>query len=162
MIPANKWLVGVISTSLISGAMYWEGTKYVPYKDLGGVVTVCSGYTGKDIKLDRVYTKEECTTLLRTELTIHALGVLNCVSQPLKPHQFDAFTLFAYNVGVQGACESRAIRLFNRGDFMGACNAIAYSPEGKPAWSYVKGEFKQGLFNRRLFERTMCLGKDYV
>jgi len=162
MHPANKWLVGIISTSLISGAMLWEGMKTKPYKDIGGVVTVCMGYTGKDIVLDKVYTKEECKALLRKELAVHALGILNCVSQPLKPYQYDAFTLFAYNIGVSGACNSRAIRLFNKGDAIGGCNAIAYSTDGSPAWSYVGTTFVQGLFNRRLFERKMCMGADYV
>jgi GH24 family phage-related lysozyme (muramidase) len=120
------------------------------------------GYTGKDIKLDKVYTKEECTSLLRKELSVHATGILACVTKPLKPHQYDAFSLFAYNVGVAGACNSRAIRLFNQGLPLEACNALAYSPSGSPAWSYVGDKFVQGLFNRRLFERTMCLGPGYV
>lgn len=162
MHPANKWLIGVVSTSLLSGAIYWEGFAAKPYKDLGGVITVCMGYTGKDIVLDKLYTREECTVLLRKELAVHGEGVLKCVTAPLKQHQFNSFTLFAYNVGVTAACNSRAIRLFNAGNIYEACNAIAYSPSGKPAWSYVDGEYVQGLFNRRLFERKMCIGEDYV
>lgn len=158
MHPANKWLIGIASSALVSGALMWEGSKPVPYKDIGGVVTVCSGYTGKDIQLDRVYTKQECTGLLKKELAVHGQGVLECAKKPLKQNEYDAYTLFFYNVGVGAGCKSRALRLFNEGRNKEACEALAFSPLGEPAWSYVRGKYVQGLHNRRLFERAMCLG----
>lgn len=160
MHPANKWLIGITSSALIAGASMWEGERNVPYKDIAGVTTVCYGYIGKDIQKRR-YSTEECKALLRKELIVHGTAILNCVSRPLKQHEYDAFTLFAYNVGTSGACGSRAIRLFNAGNVVGACNALAYSPSGKPVWSYINGgtTFVQGLFNRRLWERSYCLGE---
>lgn len=140
----------------------WEGMVYTPYVDIANVVTVCAGYTGSDIQRDKVYTKEECNVLLRKELQEHGKGVLNCVKRPMKENEYEAFTLFAYNVGVTGACSSRAMRLFNEGRTVEACNALAFSPSGSPAWSYVNGKFIRGLHNRRLYERFMCLGKGYA
>jgi lysozyme len=158
MHPANKWLLGIASATLVASTVRWEGVEYTAYTDIANVVTVCSGYTGKDIILDKKYSKEECDVLTRQELVKHGEGVLACIKIPMKEHQYNAFTLFAYNVGVAGACNSRAMRLFNTGQIKEACNAIAYGPDGKPAWSYVNGKYIQGLHNRRLYERFMCLG----
>lgn len=158
MNPANKWLLGVAAPALIAGVALWEGTRYTPYYDLAGVLTVCSGYTGKDIDKNKIYSSSECKTLLRKEVIEHANGVLNCVKAPLKENQYNAFVLMAYNVGVSGFCSSRALRLFNEGRTKEACRAIAYSPSGTPVWSFVRGRFIQGLHNRRLYEMNTCLG----
>lgn len=152
----NKYLVGVVSATLVGGAALWEGVSYTPYKDIGGVVTVCHGYTG--IIENRAYTPQECTTLLKRELDKHGKGVLACITQPLKQHEYDAFTLMAYNVGVTAFCQSTTVKHFNAGNVYEACNAIAYTPAGKPNWSYVQGKFVQGLHNRRMYERSICLG----
>jgi lysozyme len=160
--PANKWLIGVASASLIASTVRWEGMEEYAYTDMANIVTVCSGYTGKDIVLKKKYTKEECNVLTKKELVVHGTGILNCITRPLKEYEYNAFTLFAYNVGVSGACSSRAIRLFNQGRSNEACRALSSRPDGSPAWSYVNNKFIQGLHNRRLFETEMCLGVGYV
>lgn len=163
MNPANKWLVGAISSALIASASVWEGTRYYAYKDLAGVPTVCQGHTGSGITFGRKYTPEECSAFLKADLKKHADGVLACINKPLKENEFNAFVLFAYNVGVSGACSSRAFSQFNLGNTEAACRALAYSPKGVPVWSYVNGtEFVQGLHNRRLYEMKMCLGGSNV
>lgn len=153
----NKVYVGIVSAALLSGAALWEGVRYKPYKDVGGVTTVCYGYAKNDIE-NREYKPEECKVLLATELIEHSKGVFNCINQPMKQNEFDAFTLFTYNIGIQGFCGSRTAKLFNEGKKVEACNAIAYTPDDKPNWAYVNGKFIQGLHNRRLYERKMCLG----
>jgi lysozyme len=162
MLSANRWLAGSMSAALISGAALWEGTRYYAYYDIAGVPTVCQGYTGKGIVFGREYSPEECRTFLHKELVIHSNGVLNCITQPLKQNEHDAFTLMAYNVGVAGFCSSRAAREFNSGNVVAACTAMYKAPNGKPVWSYAKknGEltFVQGLYNRRKYEAAMCLG----
>ena len=157
MNPANKWLLGLASASLISSVAMWEGKRNIAYEDLAGVLTVCYGYTGKDIVPERVYSDPECKALLRTEVLEHARGVLNCVTQPLKENQYNAFVLMAYNIGVAGFCSSRALRLFNSGDVKASCRAIAYSPKGNPVWSFVGKKFVQGLHNRRKYEMHLCM-----
>lgn len=158
MHPLNKQLIGYVSASLVAGACLWEGTRYEAYYDGGGVATVCTGYT-KNVVFGKRYSPAECHAYLVSELKEHSSGVLNCVTQPLKQHQFDAFALMAYNVGVKGFCGSRAVRLFNQGDSIGACKAMAYNPSGGPAWSYDNGKYVQGLHNRRKYEMKMCLGE---
>lgn len=162
ILAKNKWLVGGITSTLIAGASLWEGTKYYAYYDIANVPTVCQGYTGSGIIFGKKYSPEECRTFLHKELVVHSTGVLNCVTQPLTQNQHDAFTLFAYNVGVAGFCSSRAAREFNRGNAIEACKALYQTPSGKPAWSYAKVNgtlsFVQGLYNRRKYEAAMCLG----
>lgn len=162
MLAANKWLVGVIPAALLSGAALWEGTEYYAYYDIVGVPTVCQGYTGKGIVFGKKYSPAECSAFLTKELTIHANGVLNCVTKPLQEREYIAFTLMAYNVGVEGFCGSRAVKLFNQGYAEKACWAMSNGPDGKPTWSYAKGEYVQGLYNRRVYERSICLGVPYV
>lgn len=158
VLNANRWLLGAAGATLIAAATQWEGVRYYAYKDIVGVPTVCMGYTGPGIVFGYKYSAEECNRFLKQELYEHSKGILNCVTKPLKENEYNAYTLFAYNVGVSGACSSRAIRLFNEGRNAEACRALAYSPSGSPAWSYAGGKFVQGLHNRRIYEMRMCLG----
>jgi lysozyme len=155
----NKWLLGGFSAVLLGAAALWEGTKYKPYEDIVGVLTVCNGYTGKDIVRNKTYTPQECQQLLKKELYIHAEGILKCIRVPLAQNEFDAYTLFAYNVGVAGACGSRAFSLLNQERRQEACRALAFSPSNTPVWSFAGGRFVQGLHNRRMYEMNMCMGK---
>lgn len=149
----NKWLIGSISAVLISGATLWEGTEYTAYKDIVGVVTVCNGYTGSDIKFNKTYTKTECKTLLTKELTTTSEGVLKCVNVPLTQNQYDAFVLFTYNVGVNAFCKSNTVlKPLNKGDYKAACSGLLQ-------WTYAGGKYSQGLYNRRVYEYKMCMGE---
>lgn len=159
MLAANRWLIGAASAVLVSAATLWEGTRYYAYYDVVGVPTVCQGYTGAGITFGKKYSPEECAALLKKDLFVHSTGMLECIKRPLNENQYNAFTLFTFNVGVAGACSSRAFRLFNEGRTEEACRALAYGPTGTPAWSYGGGKFIQGLHNRRIYEMKMCLGQ---
>lgn len=158
VIQANKWLIGAASAALIGAATLWEGVRYVPYLDIGGVPTVCMGYTGEEIIPGKKYSQEECNNHIRKELAAHGVGVISCLNRPLTEQKYNAYTLFTYNVGVTGFCSSRAASLFNQGLEKESCDALAFGPKGEPVWSYVGTTFVKGLHNRRLYERSMCLG----
>lgn len=148
----NKVFIGVVSATLISATTLWEGTRYKPYDDVVGVLTVCQGYAGKDVIRNKTYTPLECKVLLERELASHGAGVLKCVNVPLSPHEYDAYTLFAYNVGVSAFCKSKSVLAkLNSGDRVGACNGLL-------KFVYADGKYVQGLYNRRVYERQMCLG----
>lgn len=148
----NKIFAGILSATLVSGAVLWEGTRYVPYEDIVGVLTVCHGYTGKDIVRGKRYTDQECKAFLSKELIAHQADVIRCVNKPMTQNQVDAFTLFTYNVGGAAFCGSTLLKKFNQGDIVGACNGLLQ-------WSYAGGKYIQGLNNRREFERKICLGE---
>jgi hypothetical protein len=77
----------------------------------------------------------------------------NCVNVPLPPYQLDAFTLFAYNVGVNNFCQSHTVaEPLNKGDYKAACDGLL-------KWVYVNGKPIKGLQTRREYERKMCLGE---
>lgn len=150
---ANKIFLGVVSAALISATTLWEGTKYKPYEDVVGVLTVCTGYAGKDVVKGKQYTKEECSYLLTRELANHRNGILKCINVPLKENEIDAYTMFAYNVGVTAFCNSKSIIVpLNQGKHEEAC-------KGMLKWVYSKGKFVKGLQNRRIYEVKMCLGE---
>lgn len=162
VLTANKWLIGAASAALIGGATLWEGVRYEPYYDVAGVPTVCMGYTGPGITFGKRYSHEECTKLLKQELIEHGNGVLQCITRPMKENEYNAFTLMAYNIGVSAFCGSTTARLFNSGNTQLACDRIAFASDGSPNWSYAGGKFYKGLHNRRLYERSMCLGDKVV
>lgn len=147
---ANKWFIGAISSTLIASVSLWEGTRYYAYHDIVGVPTVCQGYTGPGIVFGRKYSAEECKAFLMKEIQTHAKGMLECVTVPLTENQFNAFTLFTYNVGVNAFCKASLTKKLNNGDIVGACNGLM-------AWVYADGYVVEGLRNRRAFEREMCL-----
>lgn len=149
----NKIFLGVISTTLVAGATQWEGTKYVPYYDMAGILTVCQGYTGKDIIKTKQYSPTECKQILSQALAKHQAGILQCINVPLTQYQLDAFTLFAYNVGVGAFCSSSTVlKPLNQGNYSVAC-------DGLMKWVFVNGKEVQGLKNRREYERKMCKGE---
>lgn len=151
MSPRNKWLAGCASAALIACATMWEGTAHVPYEDIVGRLTVCQGYAQPDVVRDKVYSDEECATLLKTQLEAHGDAVLRCSTVALSQREYDAYTLFAYNVGGAAFCGSSLLKRLNAGDHMGACDGLL-------AWDYAGGKRVRGLTNRRQFERKMCRG----
>lgn len=146
----NKWLAGSVAAALIASAAMWEGTRYVPYEDVVGVWTVCQGYAKPDVVRGKTYTKEECADLLKTQLEAHGAAVLRCVNVPINQHEYDAYTLFTYNVGASAFCRSSLLRKLNAGDHKAACDDLL-------AWTYAGGKHVPGLLNRRKFERELCL-----
>lgn len=146
----NKVVAGVITGALVSAVTLWEGTSVRPYEDIVGVLTVCTGHTGKDVVKGSVYTPAQCKALLEKDLKVYRDAVYKCVNVPISPGEFDAYTMFTYNVGANGFCGSSLLRKLNANDHVGACN-------GLPAWSYAGGKYVQGLNNRRVYEQKMCL-----
>lgn len=161
MNKANRWLLGLLvpTTLFASVAMYESSGKHVgkPYKDVGGVWTVCDGYTGKDIDPSKFYTVEECKAITAKAIAEHGKGVLACVKVPISQKEYEAYTSLAYNIGVSNFCGSNILRTLNRGDHRMACQGIYMHPNGKPAWSHAGGKFFQGLQNRRYKEYQTCL-----
>ena len=140
---------------MLTSATLWEGTRYSSYSDLAGVLTVCQGYTGKDIVRGLKYTPAQCNAFLKKELLVHSQAVLKCTNVPLTLNQYYAFTLFTYNVGTAAYCNSSLVKKLNLGNYQGACDGLL-------KWTYAKGKHVNGLYNRRVYERQMCLGTLHV
>ncbi len=150
MSPNQKkagWLAIAIA---VVGA--YEGLSLKAYPDIVGVPTICYGET-KNVKLGQTATKEDCDSQLSARLIEFNQGVESCITRPLRDNERVAFVSLAYNIGVGAFCQSTVVRRFNAGDKAGACDAILM-------WNRAGGKVVQGLVNRRVKEREMCL-KDY-
>jgi lysozyme len=99
-----------------------EGVRTVPYRDPGGVLTVCWGETHVPM---RRYTLDECKVMFKTALTkVYGAKLEECVTRPMSIETEVAFLDTAYNAGWQGTCQSPAIRLWNAGHEREACDAL--------------------------------------
>lgn len=149
----------------------FEGTVLRGYRDIGGVVTACTGHT-RHALLGRHYTAAECAAFLASDLVQHTQD-LRCIQRPLQPHETAALLSLAFNVGPgkagvkDGLCElkrggpSTIVRRANAGDMAGACASIS-------EWTFV-GErncaladnalWCGGIIKRRAAERAMCEGR---
>lgn len=161
MNKANKWIMGLlVPTSLLTSIIAYESSGkpvYKPYKDVVGVWTVCNGYTGKDINIHKTYTAKECNDLTIKDIDIHGKGVLECVDVPISHKEYEAYTSFAYNMGVGAFCGSGFLKVLNSGNHRMACQGLYIHPNGKPAWSHADGKYYQGLQNRRFKEYLTCM-----
>lgn len=126
-----------------------EGTILKTYKDIGGVLTYCTGAT-EDAQWGKTYTPEECKAQLDRDLARHAEGVMACMHVPLSDGQKVAYVDFAYNVGVSAFCGSTVARKANLGDLRGSCDALLM-------WNKAGGKVWLGLTKRREAERELCL-----
>lgn len=127
-----------------------EGHTSRPYRDVGGVLTVCDGHTGPDIVV-KTYSPVECNALLDKDVAVAANGVL-AISPELKdkPYVLGATISFSYNVGIQAYGKSSVARDFKAGEFKLGCAAML-------KYVYVNGKFVQGLENRREAEYVICM-----
>jgi GH24 family phage-related lysozyme (muramidase) len=129
-------------------------TKY--YFDPPGILSVCYGYTGKDIDKSKTYTLAECKALLNKDM-LNALNIVDQCAPGAPPQVLAAFTDLTYNAGPTAACDvsrSTAARLLAAKDYRGACDQL-------PRWdkSRVAGVMVSlpGLTKRRAAERELCL-----
>lgn len=152
MNPSNKLGLTLVSAALLAALGSLEGTRYVPYEDIVNVWTVCQGYAGKDVIRNKVYTPAECKQLAETQLAAKGAEVLRCAAVPISQNEYDAYTLFSYNVGSAAFCGSSVLKKLKAGDHVGACNGLL-------AWDMAGGKHVPGLRKRREFERRICLGE---
>jgi len=144
-------LVGAVAaTALLSFTPAFEGTELSTYRDMGGVLTYCTGAT-ENAAWGKTYTPDQCRAQLDRDLERHAAGIATCIPLArLTDGQKVAFVDVAYNIGVSGFCGSSMARRTNAGDMAGACNALLL-------WNKVGGKEVRGLTRRRQAERELCL-----
>ncbi|AWS52266.1 lysozyme [Providencia rettgeri] len=130
---------------------HFEGVRYEPYEDVGGVLTVCYGHTGIDIVPNKTYTKEECNELLELDFELTKMQVDRLVKVPINDYTKAALYSFAFNVGTNAFARSTMLKKLNAGDQYGACEELK-------KWVYVKKKVWRGLVNRREAEAAICHG----
>ncbi len=139
-----------IAIALLGGPEGVEGQRSTPYRDAGGVWTVCSGITGSDVIPGKYYSNHECNVLLLKHLVPVKKAVDAAVKVPIDNYTRAALYSFAYNVGVSAFKHSSLLRHLNAGDTKAACDDLRQ-------WVYVNKQRNRGLINRRDIDRQVCL-----
>lgn len=139
----------------------------------GGLPTACLGITKHTspypVVVGEIWSEAKCMEVGALVVRKQQLALADCITRVVPQPVFDALTSHGHNLGIPNTCASRAVALINAGRLADGCDAIAHAPDGRtPVWSYVKTDrllpdgkyemrFVQGLYNRRLVERAMCL-----
>lgn len=150
---ANARKVGggaAVLAMAVGVAALFEGSSPTPYRDVGGVPTVCYGHTGH--VQDRRYSPDECLALLRHDMGAANATVYRCIRVPMTIGQEVALTDAAYNVGPRIVCGSTLQRMANAGNWLGACAQLS-------RWDKAAGQTLPGLVKRRADERAICEGR---
>lgn len=148
---AGATLVAVAVAAILPNIQQEEGTKNVPYKDIAGVLTVCTGHTGPDVVPNKFYPADQCAQLTQQDLNKAASGVLKYTpTLRYHPLQLASAISFSYNVGIGAYGNSSVAKDFNNGEFKTACKDML-------KYTYAGGKYSQGLANRRNQEYTICV-----
>lgn len=142
----------------IPGLVAHESIELEPYTDIAGVRTVCAGETAH-IE-ERKYTTSECLVLLAQRVEKDFKQPLReCLGEKvwdgLPIEMQSAFISLSYNIGVNAFCnKSSTARYAREGDWVTSCDKIKLWNKAR-----VNGRLRevQGLTNRRLDERRLCL-----
>lgn len=161
LIPA-AFLAALGSPLAYSTLDRWEGTITSVYADklANNIPTFCAGRTDWTAKVGTKLTSDFCKEVDKITLLEYGYAILECVDwKYLSTRRLIGLTIFAINVGKQGACGSQAVKQINLGNIIVGCRLLAFKYDGTPNWSYVDGKYVQGLNNRRQAEMTLCLDK---
>lgn len=142
---------GAVVATLIATPfiIQWEGTENRAYKDIVGIVTICSGET-RGVKIGDYKTDDECEAMTQDAVLEFAEYVDSVVKVYISPKTHASITSFTYNVGKGALKDSTLLRKLNGGDYVGACNEML-------RWNRAGGRVVQGLVNRRKVEHNLCL-----
>lgn len=142
------------SSSGVALIKRFEGLELEAYQDIAGIWTIGYGHTGPDVTPGLTISESEAEALLRDDLRRFENGVDRAARVSLNQNEFDALVSFSYNVGVAAMQGSTAIRRLNRGDRMGAADALTWWNKAT-----VDGVLREvrGLTRRRAAERALFL-----
>lgn len=159
-----------VAAALTADIAQWEGKKNVGYLDIAKIPTACYGDTN-NVVVGKLYSDAECMARLDQQAAVHVEGVVRCApGLAARPQLLRASGSMAYNVGVQGWCDSTAAKRFKAGDWLGGC--LATGPfftvlrnDGSNVVtsgfinSRIDGKLQRvdGLIFRRTYEMTVCL-----
>lgn len=167
----NKRNSIAIGTALMAVALAFTGQfesaggkpHLTAYRDPGGVVTICNGITGHDIKMGMTVTKEWCENRFAAELEKHSKP-LDKVPCQMSDRARVAWADFLFNLGTGIATEkSTPWRLLVAGDWRGSCDAFLMyrytSVDGVKRDCSRQASKCTGIWTRRNAERDLCQGR---
>lgn len=144
-----------------------EGVRRKAYLCQAGVWTIGVGHTAgfRDGRYtpESVIDDEEIAALLLVDSSDAARAVNAFVTAPLTQAQFDALVSFTFTVGRNAFKSSTALVRLNRGDYVGAAEALTWWDKADLNRDGIteKSERSEGLANRRKMEQRLFLTGDY-
>ena len=131
----------------------FEGLELDSYQDIAGVWTIGYGHTetaGPNQKISA----REAEDLLRRDLGPREQAVNQFVKVSLNQNEFDALISLVFNIGAGAFKKSTALGRLNRGDRMGAAEALTWFNKAN-----IGGVLREvvGLARRRAAERALFL-----
>lgn len=151
----RKYLLGAAAGLTISLAGLFhvyesEGIRYTAYRDAVGVVTICNGHTGADVRMGMTVTADQCAKWLHDDVAKAEAVLRKTVKVSMMQGEWDAATSFVFNLGEGKWRGSTLLDLLNKGQHKAAC--MQY-----PRWKYANKMVLEGLVVRRTKEEAMCL-----
>ena len=145
---------GSIAAVLLAAAAFiqpWEGTVPKAYRDVVGVLTICTGHTGPDVYEGQVVTQARCDALLASDVGKTYTQLQGCITRPVRPHEAVAVLSLGFNVGAGALCRSTLVRQLNQGLPASVwCRQIL-------RWDKAGGRAVRGLTRRRKAEYEVCI-----
>lgn len=142
-----------------------EGWEPTPYRDSGGIWTVCAGHTGPDVIPGVTWTEDECIAVTGTDLVRHGKPVLDVLVDP-KTGEIIALIGFAGNAGVAAFLASTALKLQAQGRRVEACQQLLrwvyITVDGRKVDCRTAGRLCPGLPARRERQLERCLSDGNV
>lgn len=153
MNPKSRVLALLLASAIAVPA---EGLRQWAYRDPVGILTVCYGTTGPDVKPAKMYSLAECRTLLDRDM-LKAIDQVEACAPGLPVPVLASFADAVYNMGPRIVCDatqSTAARKLRKGDLVGACNELPKWDKARVAGVLIA---LPGLTARRAKERALCL-----
>ena len=143
-----------ISESGIELLKRFEGLELEAYQDIAGIWTIGYGHTGADVQPGMKISERDAEELLRRDLKPREQAVASATKVALNQNEFDALVSFVYNVGAAAFRSSTALKRLNKGDRVGAADALTWWNKAT-----VGGVLREvlGLTRRRAAERALFL-----
>jgi lysozyme len=150
-----KWVIAAAMVTAIPFIADREGRVNTVYLDGGGVATVCIGHTGPEVRMGDTWSDTACDAAFAGDVQEAADIVVKHVETLIGPDEAAAYISFVLNVGETQFRKSTLLKMLNAGDHIGACDQLL-------RWVYDNGKRVDGLYNRRVLERQLCLGELHV
>lgn len=142
--------IAAVSAVCVGLIAAYEGFVDHTYTDAVGVKTIGYGHTGKDVKSGQKITKDAAKALLESDANKHWSQISQYIKVPISQSEAEAYTSFAYNVGVGNFKNSTLLKKLNQGKYSEACAQLN-------KWVYAGGKKLPGLVKRRNAEYTLCM-----
>jgi lysozyme len=126
-----------------------EGLRLEAYQDSVGVWTIGVGHTSAagdpEVGPGMTITEDQAAAILAADLEDFEECVMECVTQQIAQHQFDAFASICFNIGTGAFTGATFVERFNANDIAGCAEAILWWDKPPEIIPRRQGEYVQFL-----------------